>query len=200
MGGRLDRRGPEALHGVGYPRERLHFVQGPVEETLPGSAPESIALLRLDTDWYSSTKHELEHLYPRLVPGGVLIIDDYGTGRARAARSTSTSPSTGCRCCSTASTTPPASRSSCARAGLRMRVGQAVDLRRELPAQPDERDVLRVPALEIPRPTSLSCVANPAGVLCAAVSSRRQAQLWRAAPSVRLSRLEVLVEAVLEGR
>jgi O-methyltransferase len=66
-----------ALHGVGYPRERLHFVQGPVEETLPGSAPETIALLRLDTDWYSSTKHELEHLYPRLVPGGVLIIDDY---------------------------------------------------------------------------------------------------------------------------
>jgi hypothetical protein len=35
-------------------------------------------LLRLDTDWYESTKHELVHLYPRLVPNGVLIIDDYG--------------------------------------------------------------------------------------------------------------------------
>ncbi|WP_368734801.1 TylF/MycF/NovP-related O-methyltransferase [Komagataeibacter melomenusus] len=35
-------------------------------------------MLRLDTDWYESTRHELEHLYPRLVPGGVLIIDDYG--------------------------------------------------------------------------------------------------------------------------
>ncbi|MBV1831309.1 hypothetical protein HNW77_11720 [Komagataeibacter sp. AV436] len=41
-------------------------------------APEKIAVLRLDTDWYESTRHELEHLYPRLVPGGVLIIDDYG--------------------------------------------------------------------------------------------------------------------------
>ena len=40
--------------------------------------PDRIALLRLDTDWYASTKHELEHLYPRLEPGGVLIIDDYG--------------------------------------------------------------------------------------------------------------------------
>jgi O-methyltransferase len=39
----------------------------------PGST-----LLRLDTDWYESTRHELEHLYPRLVMGGVIIIDDYG--------------------------------------------------------------------------------------------------------------------------
>lgn len=61
-----------------YPSERLHFVAGRVEETLPGKAPSSIALLRLDTDWYESTRHELEHLYPRLSPGGVLIIDDYG--------------------------------------------------------------------------------------------------------------------------
>ena len=34
--------------------------------------------MRLDTDWYESTRHELTHLYPRLVVGGVLIIDDYG--------------------------------------------------------------------------------------------------------------------------
>ena len=40
--------------------------------------PERIALLRIDTDWYESTRHELVHLYPRLSPGGVLIIDDYG--------------------------------------------------------------------------------------------------------------------------
>jgi hypothetical protein len=64
---------------TGYPESRLHFVQGKVEETLPENAPERIALLRLDTDWYESTRHELEHLYPRLVPNGVLIIDDYGT-------------------------------------------------------------------------------------------------------------------------
>lgn len=63
---------------VPYPAERIHYVQGPVEETVPERAPERIALLRLDTDWYASTKHELEHLYPRLVSGGVLIIDDYG--------------------------------------------------------------------------------------------------------------------------
>jgi hypothetical protein len=68
----------EAVLGVGYPRERIHFVEGPVEETLPAHAPDEIALLRLDTDWYASTKHELVHLYPRLTAGGVLILDDYG--------------------------------------------------------------------------------------------------------------------------
>jgi hypothetical protein len=62
----------------GYPAERLHFVPGRVEDTIPGGAPDEIALLRLDTDWYESTKHELDHLYPRLSSGGVLIIDDYG--------------------------------------------------------------------------------------------------------------------------
>ena len=66
------------LEGSGYPAERLHFVPGLVEETIPAEAPEEIALLRLDTDWYESTKHELEHLYPRIVDGGILIIDDYG--------------------------------------------------------------------------------------------------------------------------
>lgn len=63
---------------TGYPRERVHLVKGPVEETLPRHTPDALALLRLDTDWYESTRHELEHLYPRLVDGGVLIIDDYG--------------------------------------------------------------------------------------------------------------------------
>ena len=63
---------------TGYPTERLHFVKGPVEDTLPAHAPERLALLRLDTDWYESTRHELEHLYPRLATGGVLIVDDYG--------------------------------------------------------------------------------------------------------------------------
>jgi hypothetical protein len=67
-----------AVLSTGYPEERIHFVEGLVEETLPAAAPEEIALLRLDTDWYSSTKHELEQLYPRLAPGGVLILDDYG--------------------------------------------------------------------------------------------------------------------------
>lgn len=66
------------LKSTGYPNEHLHFIKGPVEDTIPNQAPDEIALLRLDTDWYESTKHELKHLYPRLQPGGVLIIDDYG--------------------------------------------------------------------------------------------------------------------------
>jgi O-methyltransferase len=66
------------LFETGYPKEKLNFVQGKVEDTIPGSAPESISLLRLDTDWYESTKHELVHLFPRLSRGGVIIIDDYG--------------------------------------------------------------------------------------------------------------------------
>ena len=68
----------EAMDSTGYPRERVHLVKGMVEETIPDCAPDTVAMLRLDTDWYASTKHELEHLYPRLEPGGVLIIDDYG--------------------------------------------------------------------------------------------------------------------------
>jgi O-methyltransferase len=76
----------KALALIEYPAERLHFVQGLVEETIPGEAPEQIAILRLDTDWEASTRHELEHLWPRLSPGGVLIIDDYGHwARARKA-------------------------------------------------------------------------------------------------------------------
>lgn len=68
----------ENLYATGYPKERLHFVKGMVENTIPGRMPETIALLRLDTDFYSSTRHEFEHLYPRLVSGGVVIVDDYG--------------------------------------------------------------------------------------------------------------------------
>jgi O-methyltransferase len=68
----------QALGTVDYPRARLHLVKGRVEQTVPTEAPGEIALLRLDTDWYESTRHELEHLYPRLSKGGVLIIDDYG--------------------------------------------------------------------------------------------------------------------------
>jgi hypothetical protein len=55
------------------------FKVGPVEKTLLSDLPDKIALMRLDTDWYASTALELEKLYPRLVPGGVIIIDDYTT-------------------------------------------------------------------------------------------------------------------------
>lgn len=66
------------LDRTGYPRELIRMIPGFVQDTIPGVAPERIALLRLDTDLYESTLHELTHLYPRLVPGGVLIVDDYG--------------------------------------------------------------------------------------------------------------------------
>jgi hypothetical protein len=56
----------------------MHFIAGPVEQTIPAHLPERIALLRLDTDWYESTRHELAHLYQRVTPGGVIIVDDYG--------------------------------------------------------------------------------------------------------------------------
>jgi hypothetical protein len=64
--------------GCGYPAAKLRYVVGPVEQTLPKEKPDRIALLRLDTDWYESTRVELHELFPRLVPGGVLLIDDYG--------------------------------------------------------------------------------------------------------------------------
>jgi hypothetical protein len=71
----------KAVLSTGYDRKKIHFVPGRVEETIPDHAPASIALLRLDTDWYESTQHELHHLFPRLARGGVIIIDDYGHWR-----------------------------------------------------------------------------------------------------------------------
>jgi hypothetical protein len=62
----------------GYPAENINFIKGLVEDTIPQTPIDKIAILRLDTDWYSSTKFELEQLYPKLVKGGILIIDDYG--------------------------------------------------------------------------------------------------------------------------
>lgn len=70
-----------AVASTGYPMDRVHLVPGRVEDTLPDRAPEHLALLRLDTDFYDSTSHELAHLYPRLSAGGVLILDDYGAWR-----------------------------------------------------------------------------------------------------------------------
>ncbi len=66
------------LLSTGYPKENIFFVKGKVEDTIPQTLPDNLSLLRLDTDWYESTKHELKHLFPRLAPEGVLVIDDYG--------------------------------------------------------------------------------------------------------------------------
>jgi O-methyltransferase len=69
---------PETIEKVVGSVEGYSFVEGLVEDTLPVTPTGDLSLLRLDTDFYSSTKAELEILYPRLVRGGALIIDDYG--------------------------------------------------------------------------------------------------------------------------
>ena len=67
------------LESTGYPPGKVHFIKGKVQDTIPGTMPAGpVAILRLDTDWYESTRHEMQHLYPRLVSSGVLILDDYG--------------------------------------------------------------------------------------------------------------------------
>ncbi|MEL7274060.1 MAG: TylF/MycF/NovP-related O-methyltransferase [Pseudomonadota bacterium] len=63
---------------IGFPAARTRLIKGMVESTIPEQSPDKIALLRLDTDWYSSTYHELVHLWPKLQKGGIIIIDDYG--------------------------------------------------------------------------------------------------------------------------
>lgn len=63
---------------AGYPSDRIHFTRGKLEDTIPDTLPQRVALVRLDTDWYESTRHELQHPYALLSQHGVLIIDDYG--------------------------------------------------------------------------------------------------------------------------
>jgi O-methyltransferase len=77
----------QVIVSSGYDAGKVHCIKGMVEHTLPAmSSMEPPSLLRLDTDWYASTKVELELLYPRLAEGGVLLIDDYGhfTGARKA--------------------------------------------------------------------------------------------------------------------
>jgi len=68
----------ENVFSTAYPRDMFTFVEGDVTQTLLTDVPDQLAILRLDTDWYESTAKSLEVLYPRLVVGGVCILDDYG--------------------------------------------------------------------------------------------------------------------------
>jgi O-methyltransferase len=74
------------IRSTGYPFSLFSIVEGDVSMTVRDSAPDEIALLRLDTDWYESTRDSLEVMFPRLAVGGVCILDDYGhwTGARRA--------------------------------------------------------------------------------------------------------------------
>lgn len=69
----------ENMQKTGFSESQIVYVKGMVEDTVPQTIPSEISLLRLDTDFYESTKHELEHLYPLLSKGGVLLLDDYGS-------------------------------------------------------------------------------------------------------------------------
>ncbi len=69
------------VESVGYDPGKIHCVKGRVEDTIPQFAPERIAFLRLDTNWHRSTSHELQHLVPRVQPGGFILIDGYGYWR-----------------------------------------------------------------------------------------------------------------------
>ena len=67
------------VYATGYPKDKLFFIKGDVMETLTdeNNIPNQISILRLDTDWYESSKFELEKLYHKVVDGGVIILDDY---------------------------------------------------------------------------------------------------------------------------
>jgi O-methyltransferase len=64
------------MRHIGF--DRLDIVKGNVLETAPKAEIDQIALLRLDTDTYETTRCELENFHERVVLGGVTIIDDYG--------------------------------------------------------------------------------------------------------------------------
>lgn len=66
------------MRSTNYPEAQMRFIAGDVLQTVPATVPSQIALLRLDTDWYKSTLHELNHLYDLVVPRGIVILDDYG--------------------------------------------------------------------------------------------------------------------------
>ena len=66
------------MESTSFPMSKIEFIKGRVEDTIPETIPKNIALLRLDTDFYESTLHELEYLYPLLSPGGIVLFDDYG--------------------------------------------------------------------------------------------------------------------------
>ena len=68
------------LKAAGVNVSSAKLIQGDIVETLKDdkNVPTAISALRLDTDWYASTKAEMDVLYPRLTTQGILIVDDYG--------------------------------------------------------------------------------------------------------------------------
>lgn len=71
----------EVMAATGYDQRFVRMVAGDVRVTLPQTQTLRIALLHLDTDFYDSTHASLVQLYPRVVEGGLVIVDDYGHWR-----------------------------------------------------------------------------------------------------------------------
>ena len=67
----------ENFAATGLPLDRVRFLKGWFKDTLPGAPISQIALLRLDGDLYESTMDALDALYPKVAPGGIVIVDDY---------------------------------------------------------------------------------------------------------------------------
>lgn len=65
---------------INYNPDYLHYHKGWFQDTLPEDSSQitDIAILRLDADWYASTKVCLDYLYDKVVSGGFIIVDDYG--------------------------------------------------------------------------------------------------------------------------
>jgi O-methyltransferase len=63
---------------AGVSKDNFQLIKGDVAETLPSFKVDAISFLRLDTDWYESTKAELKYLWPLLSINGLLVVDDYG--------------------------------------------------------------------------------------------------------------------------
>lgn len=68
---------------TGYPQDKIRYVKGMVEKTAAANAPAAVAMARLDTDWYESSRVGLEVFWPILSNGGALIVDDYGHYRGQ---------------------------------------------------------------------------------------------------------------------
>jgi O-methyltransferase len=75
----------ENFRRYGLLDEQVRFLPGWFRDTLPSAPIERLSILRLDGDLYESTHDSLTNLYPKLSPGGYVIIDDYGIPCCKAA-------------------------------------------------------------------------------------------------------------------
>lgn len=73
------------LNSTGIDDRRVFPIKGDILNTLPRHAPEKVSILRLDTNTYETTLHEMIHLYPRLQSNGILLMDDYSIPEFRKA-------------------------------------------------------------------------------------------------------------------